>query len=401
MPALTDTGIRKAKPKAAPYKLVDGNGLLLQVNPNGSKLWRRRLRVQGRETMFAIGKYPAVTLQQAREAASEAFKLARKGINPATQRRAITARTAAEQASTFRAMATLWLDAKKEEWTPATYRQRSRLLEAYILPKIGDLPAGEIRSSTIKPVLDAIHKAAPAQTAFARHCISSIMGEAIIHGHTDTDPVYVLRNKHKAPETVHARPLEKKEIAPFFAKLNKAPIQEPTRIAVKLAFWTLCRSMEVIEARWEEFDLEAGLWTIPAARMKKREAHTVPLPSQATAALKRLRQFMPDREVLFPNAHDPRRPASHTLLNKAVTRLGCEGFSTHGIRSTGSTMLHEMGFRPEVIERQLAHRERNKTKRSYNRALYLDERRDMMQRWVDYLDALQRGERVVPIRMRA
>jgi integrase len=227
------------------------------------------------------------------------------------------------------------------------------------------------------------------------------MGEAIIHGLTDTDPVYVLRSKHKAPETVHARPLGKKEIAPFFAALDKAPVQEPTRIAVRLAFWTLCRSMEVIGARWEEFDLEAGLWTIPAARMKKREAHVVPLPSQAVATLKRLRGFLPDREVLFPNAHDPRRPASHTLLNKAVTRLGCESFSTHGIRSTGSTMLHEMGFRPEIVERQLAHRERNKTKRSYNRALYIEDRRDMMQQWADTLDALCAGEKVVPIRKRA
>ncbi len=398
---LTDTRIKQAKPKGEPYKLVDGEGLVLLVNPNGSKLWRRRLRVQGRETMYAIGKYPDVGLQEARGMAREAFRLARKGINPVTQRKATTARTAAEQASTFRLLAAGWLETKNAEWTQATLRQRTKLFETYIYPKLGDLPAGEIKSSTIKPVLDAIHKSAPAQTAFARHCISSVMGEAIIHGLTDTDPVYVLRTKHKAPETVHARPLEQKEIAPFFAALDKSPAQEPTRIAVKLTFWTLCRSMEVIGARWDEFDLEAGLWTIPAGRMKKREVHSVPLPSQAVAALKRLRGFMPDREVLFPNSHDPRRPASHTLLNKAVTRLGFKDFSAHGIRSTGSTMLHDMGFRPEVIERQLAHQERNKTKRSYNRALYLDERQDMMQQWADTLDALRSGGKVVPIRKRA
>jgi integrase len=157
------------------------------------------------------------------------------------------------------------------------------------------------------------------------------------------------------------------------------------RLAVNLTSWTLCRSGEVIGARWSEFDLDEAQWTIPAARMKKRDPHVVPLPTQAVDALRSWRDFLPNRDVVFPNAHDPRRPASHTYLNKAVTRLGFKGFTAHGIRATGSTMLHDMGFRPEIIERQLAHQERSKTKRSYNRALYLEERRHMMQSFADYL----------------
>jgi integrase len=391
---LSDTAVRQAKPKQTPYKLAAGEGLILVVNPNGSKLWRRRLRVLGKETMFAIGKYPDVGLAEAKDAARAAFKLARQGINPSTQRKAVQARTAAGQAATFKALAEEWLESKSEEWTDVTLRQRRALAEEYIYPKIGDLPAADVKSPIVKLVLDAIHKVAPSQTAFARHIISGVMGDAIIKGLTDTDPVYVLRDRHKAPKTEHARPLEKRELKPFFAGLGNAPVQEQTRLAVKLTFWSLCRSNEVIGAKWSEFDLDEAQWTIPASRMKKGDPHVVPLPTQAVADLKRLRDFIPNRDVLFPNAHDPRRPASHTYLNKAVTRLGCKGFTAHGIRSTGSTMLHEAGFRPEIVERQLAHQERSKTKRSYNRALYLDERREMMQRWADFLeDAAEIGDK--------
>ena len=152
------------------------------------------------------------------------------------------------------------------------------------------------------------------------------------------------------------------------------------------------------KVRWEEFDLDAGVWIIPAARMKKREQHVVPLPSQALATLKLLRTLMPHGEVLFPNGHDPKRSAGNTFLNKVVTRLGFKGFSAHGIRATGSTMLHDMAFRSEVIEHQLAHVERNKTKAAYNRAGYLEERRQIMQTWADYLDGLRAGGKVTSIK---
>ncbi len=398
---LNDTRIKQAKPKGKPYKLVDGEGLVLLVSLNGSKLWRRRLRVNGVETMYAIGKYPEVGLAEAREESRRALKLAKQGINPAIHRRAAHARNTVSQAATFEAMSVSWLLHKTKEWTSATLRQRKSLLDQYILPKLGDFPAAEVKSPVVKAVLDAIHKAAPSQTGFARHIISGVMGEAIIAGLTDTDPVYVLRNRHKAPKTKHHRPLLAKEVRPFFADLDAAPVQEPTRIAVWLAFWTLCRSKEVIGAKWTEFDLGEGTWKIPEDRMKKREAHEVPLPTQAVAALKRLRAFYTDRAYLFPNAHDPRRPASHTFLNKVVTRRGLDGFTAHGIRSTGSTMLHDMGYRHEVVEQQLAHLERSKTARSYNRAQYLEERRPMMQSWADYLDGLRAGANVTSIKKAA
>jgi integrase len=271
-------------------------------------------------------------------------------------------------------------------------------MEHHVYPKIGELPAGEINSATVFDVLEKVHKSAPSQTAFARHCISGVMGQAIIRGLAEADPVYILRDQHKAPKTVHHRPLEQREIKPFFAALETTNMQEPTRIAVKIAFWTLSRSREVIGARWDEFDLDEGIWTIPAARMKKREQHVVPLPTQAVATLRLLRTLTPQREVLFRNGHDPKRPAGHTFLNKVVTRLGFKGFSAHGIRATGSTMLHDMAFRSEVIEHQLAHVERNKTKAAYNRAGYLEERRQMMQAWANQLEVLASGGKVTPIR---
>ena len=396
--SLSDTHIRQAKPKAKPYKLVDGEGLLLLVQPNGSKLWRRRLRVNGVETMFAIGRYPDVTLAAARDAARVAFKMAQTGINPSKRRKAGKAITASAQASTFRELGAKWLEKKAKEWVGVTLRQRQRLMNHHVYPALGGLPVGEINSATVFDVLDKLHKVAPSQTAFARHCISGIMGQAIIRGLADADPVYVLRDQHKAPKTVHHRPLEKKEIKLFFAALESSNMQEQTRIAVKLAFWTLCRSREVIGARWDEFDLDGGMWTVPAPRMKKREPHTVPLPTQAVATLRHLRALMPNREVLFPNGHDPQRPAGLTYLNKVVTRLGFQGFTAHGIRATGSTALNDMAYRPEVIEHQLSHVERNKSKAAYNRAGYLEERGQMMQAWADYLEGQTAGGKVTPIR---
>lgn len=393
---LTASGVKDAKPKDRAYKLTDlGNGLVLLVTPSGSKLWRRRLRVNGKETMFALGRYPEVGLAEARQKAQEAFALARDGISPAIRRKAVQARAAASQAATFRAVAQTWLKHRAADWAVATLRQRRRLLEAYIYPVIGDLPVGDVTSAVVNTVLDGVHRKAPAQTPFARQVISGVMGDAIIMQLADTDPVYVLRDRHKPIKVTHHRALDKSEIKPFLEGVDASPMHEHTRIAVYLALWTLSRSVEVIGAMWREFNLEACTWTLPAERMKKREEHTVPLPRQAVAMLKGLREFMPHREYLFPNAHDPRKPASRGFINKPVTALGFENFSAHGIRSTGSTMLNGMGYKSDWIETQLAHLDRNKTRRSYNRAIYLEERREMMQQWADYLDALRTGAKVL------
>ncbi len=402
---LTVTRIEAARPRRKPYKLTDRDGLVLIVNPNGSKLWRRRLRVNGRETMISLGAYGKDNgLREARNAAEEAFKLAREGINPAHHRKAERAKAAVAGDATFKALADEWIDRKqqgKRPWSKATARQRQRLMEIYLFPKLGSLPVGMIDSALVYEALEAIHAKAPAQTAFARQCVQGVMQLAIIRRLATVDPSYVLRGAHEPPRTAHHRPLKKDEIKPFFAALEGSNAQEITKLAVRLSFWTLARSKEVIGARWSEFDLDTATWEIPGERMKKREPHTVPLPAQAVEGLRGLRALMPHREVLFPNGHDPQRPASHTYLNKAVTRLAFKGFTAHGIRSTGSTLLHDMQFRPEVIEAQLAHKERNKTKASYNRAEYLEERRQMMQQWANTLDALCSDAKVKPIRRAA
>jgi len=394
---LSATRIQQATPKEKAYKLIDGDGLFLLVQPNGSKLWRRRLRVNGIETMFAIGRYPYVSLSDARIAAREALAMAQQGINPSTRRKAGKALNANAQASTFKAIAEKWLEKKSKEWVSITLRQRTRLLKSYVFPAIGDLPVGEINSATVFNVLEKLHRVAPSQTAFARHCISGVMGQAIIRGLATADPVYILRDQHKAPKTIHHRPLDKKEIKPLLSALESSNMHEQTRVAVKLALWTLSRSREVIGARWDEFDLDQGIWTIPASRMKKREQHVVPLPVQAVATLRNLQALMSNRPVLFPNAHDPLRSAGLTYLNKVVTKLGFKGFSAHGIRATGSTLLNEFKFRSEVIEHQLSHVERNKTKAAYNQAGYLEERREMMQFWANYLDSQMTANVVIPI----
>ena len=215
----------------------------------------------------------------------------------------------------------------------------------------------------------------------------------------DGDPTAALRGALKPRQTKHHAPLKPEKLPVLMAAIDESPAYFSTKVALKLLVYTLTRSVEVIEARWDEFDLDIGTWVIPAHRMKMREDHMVPLPTQAVSALRQLYGMTPRREVLFPNRRTPNKPASRGILWKAVSAMELKvEFSPHGVRSTGSTILNSMGHRADLIEKQLAHEERSKSRGSYNRATYLEERRDMMQEWADYLDSLSAGDDVVPIK---
>lgn len=392
--SLTDTRIRQSKPRDRPYKLADGGGLHLEVRPTGAKLWRLRYRLAGKENVFAIGRYPEIGLKMARAERDAAKRTIKDGVHPAHKRKLDRIRQYSEHSNTFRAIAQEWLEHNKASWTARTYAQRARVLQNDVFPSIGSLPVSQVAPAHVLEIVQRVENRAPAMATIVLQSIGAICRFAVVMQKAVIDPTTPLRAMLKPRQTQHNRPLSAAELPQFLLALDDYAGQFTNTIAVQLMLLTLVRTCELLEAKWQEFDLEQRLWTIPAERMKGREPHRVPLSHQAVGLLNKLEAISGHREFLFPNRLDPRRPASRGVLWKAVSSLGFPQFSPHGIRSTGSTMLNEMGFRADVIERQLAHAERDKVRASYNQADYLDERRHMMQTWGDFLDAQTDGSNV-------
>jgi integrase len=394
--ALIDTRIRNAKPADKPYKLTDGGGLYIEINPNGSKLWRLRFRLAGKENVFAIGKYPDVGLAEAREKRDTAKKHIKNGINPAHHRKLERARLIKEHANTFEAVARGWLANNASHWAARTFQQRVHALERDVFPVIGALPIRQITPAHVLDIVKRVEKRAPTMAVIVNQVIGAICRHAIVTLRSDTDPTNPLRGSLKPPPTQRHKPLSKNEIPAFTQALEAYPGYFSNKVALHLMLLTLVRTVEILEAKWDEFNLESALWRIPAQRMKMKEDHIVPLSRQVIELLKSLHDVTGTSDYLFPNRSNLHKPVSRGVLWKAVAGMGYAGrFSPHGIRATGSTILNEMGFRADVIERQLAHKERNKVRAAYNQAEYLSERREMMQSWADLLDSLTKNENVI------
>jgi len=401
---LTDAHARNAKPRLRPYKLPDGGGLHLLVTPTGSKLWRFRYRLGGVENTFAVGEYPLMGLQHAREARDAARRLVKEGIHPAHKRATRRSEALVEAANTFMAIADEWISQHRSDWTQYYLNQVQTVLRDDVYPSVGRLPIKTVTAHQLLAIVKRVEgRGAPTVAILIRQWCSAIFRFATATLRAEADPAGALRGAIKRPKVKHKQALRRKEIGLLSRELDEANGTEAVRIAIKLLLLTFVRPGELRAAHWSEFDLDAAEWHIPAERMKMREPHTVPLSRQALQLLRRLREIAADRPQVFPNVRDPKRIMSPTTLNRFLERMGYAGkFSAHGCRATASTVLNEMSYRPEVIERQLAHRERNSVRASYNHASYMPERRKMMQEWADFVDA-QRGvtDNVIPIRGRA
>lgn len=390
---LTDVQVRKAKPALKLYKLFDGGGLFLLVKPNGTKLWRYKYRLGKAENLFAVGQYPETGLQQARELHASARKLVERGIHPAAQKRADRLVAAKSAADTFKAVAGEWVDENRATWTPYYLRQVETILDGYVFPEIGGLPVREVTAAQLLAIVKQVAKKgdsgkpAPTVAILIRQWCSAIFRYAASTLRADTDPAAALKGAIKRPPVKHKTALSKDDIHALLERIEAGTSTQEVKIALRLLLLTFVRPGELRNALWSEFDLDEGMWRIPPERMKMRREHVVPLSSQAVELLRKLREVNTQLPQLFPNARDPRRTMSITTLNRSLERLGYSGkFSAHGFRATASTLLNEMGYRPDVIERQLAHQERNSVRRSYNHAQYLPERKAMMQEWADMLD---------------
>lgn len=371
----------------------------MEVRANGSKLWRYRYRIAGKENVFAIGSYPEVKLANAREDLSRARALVRQGVHPSHNRKAERIRQAYQYANTFEAMAEEWLTEHAEDWARRTVIQRRNAFKRHVYSYIGALPLAQVTSAHVLDVLKRIEKnSGPVMAVFVRQWISAVFRRAIVTLRAEIDPAAPLDGAIKTKPTQHRKALTKIQLPAFLAALQNYNGSFSNRIALELMLLLFTRTGELVGARWEEFDVKSAEWRIPGERMKMGDPHIVPLPRQAVHLLKKLYVVTGHGEYLFPSRSNPRKPASKGVLWKAVVAMGYAGqFSPHGFRATASTLLNEMGFRADVIERQLAHQERNKSRKSYNHAEYLPERRQMMQQWADYVYGLAGGTNVVPL----
>lgn len=389
--SLTDIKIRQAKAIEKPLKLADANGLYLEVKPSGAKLWRYRYRIAGKENLYAIGDYPTITLAEARKARDEARELIKKGLHPAHARQNERLLKIAANNDTFKAIAEEWKEKKRSGWAPYYLQQIERGMKADIYPRIGRLPIRAATSADILAILDrASRRGAETVAINLRQWCSAVFRYAVATLRADNDPAAALRGAIIRPPVNHSKPLSREDIADFLKRLDAYGGNRTTAIALRLLLLTFVRTVEMRKAEWTDFNLDESEWRIPAEKMKMRRTHIVPLARNTVDLLRELQQITGAGRWLFPNNRRPRDVMSATTVNRALEHMGyASGAVTgHDFRATASTRLHEMGFRSEFIELQLAHVERNRVKAAYNHADYLPERQQMVQAWADWLDGI-------------
>lgn len=389
---LTDTTCKNAKPAQKAYKLFDGGGLYLEIMPSGSKYWRLKYRIHGKEKRYAIGVYPSVALKTARDERGKAKRLTAQGIDPCHDRQLQKAQAQQSAENTFQAIAEEWFSVKKESWSDNYQRKIRQGLEKNIYPYLGKRPIAGITPPELLNCLRKIESRGSHDIAGrTKQICGQIFRYGIQTGKCEWDIAQNLTGALKIHKTEHFRTLDIKQLPQFLKALerNEARIFERTRRAVWLSLYTFCRPVEIRKARWQDIDLEAALWTIPAQFMKMNRDHIVPLSKQAIAILKNQRNETKifNTDWVFPSQIRPRNPMSDGTVNKAIKRLGFgNDMVAHGFRALARTTIREkLGYDSEIIEKQLAHKTNNPLGEAYDRTQFLPERVKMMQEWADYL----------------
>jgi integrase len=398
---LTDPKVRQAKPAEKPYKLFDGGGLFLLVQPGGSKLWRLKYRFGGKEKLLAIGSYDkGVSLKKAREARDRARDQLIEGIDPGASKKKEKHAEREQAENTFRAIALNWAETYGARWTESHRNRVVASLEKDAFSALGDLPIKGITPPMVLSVIRAVESRGALDVASRiLQRTSAIFRYAIQTGRAIYNPAADMKGVLKTRKVEHRSTISRDELPDFLKKLDAYSGDLITKLALRLIILTFVRTGELRGARWEEFDVDQREWRIPPERMKMRSAHIVPLSPQALAVVEELRPLTGQFDLLFPSQRDPQRPISENTLLYALYRLGYHKLATvHGFRALASTILNETGFRPDVIERQLAHVERNKVRAAYHRSEYLEERRKMMDWWGTCIELMANEQKVVLFR---
>ena len=402
--ALTDTHIRNAKPKAKAYKLSDGGGMYLLVKPDGGRYWRLDYRFAGKRRTLALGVYPTTALSNARTRREEARALLAQGNDPSVAKR--KSKCAIKQASetTFEGVAREWLHNQRKRLASKYSAQILARLEADVFPEIGSRPIADIDAPELLDTLRKIEKRGVLETARRlRQTCGQVFRYAIVTRRAIHDPSGALKGALSSPGRKRGHnAMARDELPKFLDALEVYDGDRRTRIALRLIILTFVRTSELRAARWSEFeglDGNSPVWRIPAERMKMKRGHIVPLAPQAVTLLRELRA-LPGSDAssfLFPSPAREGFMSNNTMLY-ALYRMGYHGRATvHGFRAMASTALNEIGFRTDVIERQLAHEPGNAVRAAYNRAEYLNDRRAMMKHWADYVNSIRDSSRVVSL----
>lgn len=389
-----------------PYRLADGGGMYLEVYPNGSKYWRLKYRHLGKEKRLALGVYPDVGLKAARSKRDDARKLLSgdNKVDPSEAKKAEKRAKLLAAKNSFEAVAREWYSKQVNAWVKTHAADVLRRLEINAFPYVGLRPI----SAITPPELLAMARKIEARGAYdLAHRVMQVCGQVFRYGVAIgvcvRDPVPDLRGSLTVHVKQHQAAIKPEELPELVRAINgyDKTGDKQTMLALKLLAMTFVRTNELIGAEWMEFDLDNAVWIVPAVRMKMKHEHVVPLCAQAVAILRELVPMAGGSKFVFPGRNRD-KPISNNTMLFALYRLGYKGKMTgHGFRAVASTALNEMGFRSDVIERQLAHCEQNEVRGAYNRAEYLPERRDMMQHWGDYLDAVAAGAKILPFQRAA
>jgi integrase len=388
--SLSDVTIRSAKPKSKPFKLSDSGGLFLLVQPSGGKWWRYKYRFAGKEKLLALGSYPEVTLADARERHLQARKLLSAGKDPSQIKQEAKRQAILSSQQTFEAVALEWHKGRLHNWTETHAKKVLKSFAADVFPKLGSRPIAEITASELLAVIRKVESRGALDTAHRvlQNC-GQVFSFAIVTQRAERNPATDLRGALQPVQKQNNAYLKEAELPEYLGKLEAYDGGFQTKLALKFLLLTFVRTNELRGARWAELNWDKAEWRIPAERMKMREPHIVPLSTQAVAVLLELKELTGQWDFVFPNRQKPSGCMSENTILFALYRMGYHSRATgHGFRSTASTILNEHGFAPDVIERQLAHCERNAVRAAYNHAQYLPERRKMMQWWADYLDGV-------------
>ena len=405
MPKLTALDVRNAK---GPCRLSDGGGLFYEITSTGVKRWLYRFKIAGKNGMFIIGRYPQLSLKEAREDHQEARSFVKQGIKPAQVRRKIKQENISAEnekkdvrTKSFQYIALEWIEQQREAWSPAHTQAVLDTLQKNVFGSIGAQAVDTIAPPDVLKILRKIeHRGSLEIARKVLQRMNAVFRYAIQTGRATYNPAADMQGVLKTKTVEHMPAVFDKDLSQLLKDITSNPkIHTVTKLALQFTALTACRSGEVRNSRWSEIYLNVNEWHIPAGRMKMRRPHIVPLSKQAIAILNRAAVLFGRDGLIFPSVRDQEKPMSDNAMSKALRHMGYLGKATpHGFRSSFSSMAHERsGFASEVIEKSLAHEEKNKIKGAYNRAEYLEQRRELMQWWGNKLQALEFGAEVISI----
>ncbi|EGT3624805.1 DUF4102 domain-containing protein [Morganella morganii] len=386
---ISDTEIRAAKPKEKEYNLFDGLGLRLRIKPNGSKLWLLNYTrpKDKKRSNLSLGSYPEISLAKARALVLEARSLLAENIDPKLQRDQTAAAEAALTINTFEKVATDWFEIKRDSITAEHAAKTWSSLELHILPNLGKTPIGHVTAPMVIKIFRPIEAKGTLETVKRlSQRINEIMVFAVNTGLIHANPLSGIKSAFKKPKKQNMAAIPPAELPELMRTIANASIRRTTRFLIEWQLHTMTRPNEAAAARWDEIDINERLWVIPAERMKMNREHIIPLSDECLAILKALKLISGNREYLFPADRDPKTHCNVQTANAALKRMGLQDRTTaHGLRSLASTTLNEQGFDWDVVEAALAHTDRNQVRSAYNRAKYLERRKEMMDWWSKHI----------------